>query len=110
MKENQPNSLIERLIDPTEIVDFVTVLCNPRAAPINGTALQVDGGLVKKRLRSQEAQYKASATSSIHQRPAGADESTKTQRIQLLQTTSRIHSLLGTIRESSKLALLKTKN
>lgn len=47
MKENRPTSLIERLIDPTEIADFVAFLCSPRAAAINGAALRVDGGLVR---------------------------------------------------------------
>ncbi|SIN80054.1 3-oxoacyl-[acyl-carrier protein] reductase [Singulisphaera sp. GP187] len=47
MRENRPTSLIERLIDPTEVADFVTFLCSPRAAAINGAALRVDGGLVR---------------------------------------------------------------
>jgi 3-oxoacyl-[acyl-carrier protein] reductase len=47
MRENRPTSLIERLIDPTEVADFVAYLCSPRAAAVNGAALRVDGGLVR---------------------------------------------------------------
>lgn len=47
MQENRPTSLIERLIDPAEVGDFVTFLCSPRASAINGAALRVDGGLVR---------------------------------------------------------------
>ena len=47
MRENRPTSLIERLIDPAEVADFVAFLCSPRAAAVNGAALRVDGGLVR---------------------------------------------------------------
>lgn len=47
MQENRPTSLIERLIDPREIGDFVTYVCSPLASAINGAALRVDGGLVR---------------------------------------------------------------
>jgi len=47
MQENRPTSLIERLIDPAEVGDFVAFLCSPRASAINGAALRVDGGLVR---------------------------------------------------------------
>jgi 3-oxoacyl-[acyl-carrier protein] reductase len=47
MRENRPTSLIERLIDPKEIADFVTYVSSPLASAINGAALRVDGGLVR---------------------------------------------------------------
>ncbi len=47
MRENRPTSLLERLIDPQEIADFVTFLSSPLSSAINGAALRVDGGLVR---------------------------------------------------------------
>lgn len=47
MRENRPTSLIERLIDPKEIADFVAYVSSPLASAINGAALRVDGGLVR---------------------------------------------------------------
>jgi 3-oxoacyl-[acyl-carrier protein] reductase len=47
MRENRPTSLIERLITPQEIADFVAFVSSPLASAINGTALRVDGGLVR---------------------------------------------------------------
>jgi 3-oxoacyl-[acyl-carrier protein] reductase len=47
MRKNRPTSLIERLIDPAEIADAVAFLCSGRASAVNGTALRVDGGLVR---------------------------------------------------------------
>lgn len=47
MRENRPTSLIERLIDPDEIADFVAYVSSPRASAINGASLRVDGGLVR---------------------------------------------------------------
>ncbi len=47
MREHRATSLIERLIDPTEIADFVTYVSSPLAAAINGAALRIDGGLVR---------------------------------------------------------------
>jgi 3-oxoacyl-[acyl-carrier protein] reductase len=47
MQDNRPTSLIERLIDPSEIADLVTFVSSPRASAINGAALRVDGGLVR---------------------------------------------------------------
>jgi 3-oxoacyl-[acyl-carrier protein] reductase len=47
MQENRPTSLLERLIDPQEIADFVTFLSSPLSSAINGAALRVDGGLVR---------------------------------------------------------------
>jgi 3-oxoacyl-[acyl-carrier protein] reductase len=47
MRENRPTSLIERLIDPKEIANFVTYVSSPLASAINGAALRIDGGLVR---------------------------------------------------------------
>lgn len=44
---NRSSSLIQRLIDPKEIADFVTYVSSPLASAINGAALRVDGGLVR---------------------------------------------------------------
>ncbi|MES2568893.1 MAG: SDR family oxidoreductase, partial [Verrucomicrobiota bacterium] len=47
MRENRPTPLIERLLDPKEIADFVAYISSPVASGINGAALRVDGGLVR---------------------------------------------------------------
>jgi 3-oxoacyl-[acyl-carrier protein] reductase len=47
MRENRPTSLIERLLDPKEIGDFVAYVSSPLASAINGAALRIDGGLVR---------------------------------------------------------------
>ncbi|EIQ01142.1 dehydrogenase of unknown specificity [Opitutaceae bacterium TAV1] len=47
MRENRPTSLIERLLDPKEIANFVAFVSSPLASGINGAALRVDGGLVR---------------------------------------------------------------
>lgn len=47
MQKNRPTSLIERLIRPQEIAEFVTFLSSPQASAVNGAALRVDGGLVR---------------------------------------------------------------
>lgn len=47
MKENRPNSLIQRLIAPQEIADLVAYVCGEPASAINGAALRVDGGIVR---------------------------------------------------------------
>lgn len=47
MRENRPTSLIERLIDPREVADFVAYVSSPLASAINGSALRIDGGLVR---------------------------------------------------------------
>jgi len=47
MKENRPNSLIQRLIRPEEIGDAVAFVVSERASAINGAAVRVDGGLVR---------------------------------------------------------------
>lgn len=47
MRENRPTSLIQRLINPEEIGDFVAFICSDRASAINGACLRVDGGLIR---------------------------------------------------------------
>lgn len=47
MSENRPTSIIQRLIRPEEIANFVTFLSSPLSSAINGTALRIDGGLVR---------------------------------------------------------------
>lgn len=47
MEENRPTSIIQRLIRPEEIADFVTFLSSPLSSAINGSALRIDGGLVR---------------------------------------------------------------
>lgn len=47
MRANRPTSLLGRLIKPEEIADMVAFVCSARASAINGTAMRVDGGLVR---------------------------------------------------------------
>ncbi|MGF7015459.1 3-oxoacyl-[acyl-carrier protein] reductase [Ornithinibacillus bavariensis] len=47
MKENRPTSIIQRLIRPEEIAYLVTYLSSPLSSAINGSALRIDGGLVR---------------------------------------------------------------
>ncbi|GJL75747.1 SDR family NAD(P)-dependent oxidoreductase [Nitrosomonas sp.] len=47
MQENRPTSLIQRLIQPSEIAALVAFVCSPQASAINGAALRVDGGIVR---------------------------------------------------------------
>lgn len=47
MQENRATSLIQRLIKPQEIASFVTFLCSPMSSAINGSALRIDGGIVR---------------------------------------------------------------
>lgn len=47
MKENRPTSIIQRLIRPEEIADLVVFLSSPLSSAINGSALRIDGGLVR---------------------------------------------------------------
>lgn len=47
MRENRPTSLIERLLDPAEIANLVAFVSSPLASGINGSALRIDGGLVR---------------------------------------------------------------
>lgn len=43
----RPTSLLKRLIEPQEVAALVTYVCSPRSAATNGTALRVDGGVVR---------------------------------------------------------------
>ncbi|WP_044639795.1 SDR family NAD(P)-dependent oxidoreductase [Risungbinella massiliensis] len=47
MRENRPTSIIQRLIRPEEIAHLVTFISSPLSAAINGSALRIDGGLVR---------------------------------------------------------------
>lgn len=47
MQENRPTSIIQRLIRPEEIANLVTFLSSPLSSAINGSALRIDGGLVR---------------------------------------------------------------
>jgi len=47
MKENRSSSILERLIYPHEIGDFVCFICSPKASAINGSPLRADGGIVR---------------------------------------------------------------
>ncbi|TKV29296.1 SDR family oxidoreductase [Arthrobacter sp. NamB2] len=46
MKDHRPQSLLERLIEPTEIANMVTYLASPLASATTGAAVRVDGGYV----------------------------------------------------------------
>jgi 3-oxoacyl-[acyl-carrier protein] reductase len=50
MRQERPTSLIQRLIDPQEIADFVAYVSSPLASAINGAALRIDGGIVRSML------------------------------------------------------------
>lgn len=43
----RPTSIIQRFITTNEIANMVTYLCSPLAAATNGSAIRVDGGLLK---------------------------------------------------------------
>jgi NAD(P)-dependent dehydrogenase (short-subunit alcohol dehydrogenase family) len=43
----RPSSLLKRFIKPEEIASAVGFVCSPAAAAINGSALRVDGGVVR---------------------------------------------------------------
>lgn len=47
MADNRPTSLLQRLIDPQEVADFVTFVCSARSSAINGSALRADGGIIR---------------------------------------------------------------
>ncbi|KAA0114508.1 SDR family NAD(P)-dependent oxidoreductase [Mycolicibacterium sp. P9-22] len=46
MIKHRPQSLLQRLIEPTEIANMVTYLASPLASATTGGALRVDGGYV----------------------------------------------------------------
>ena len=46
MRKHRPQSLLQRLIEPTEIANMVTYLASPLASATTGGALRVDGGYV----------------------------------------------------------------
>ncbi|WP_040981260.1 SDR family NAD(P)-dependent oxidoreductase [Oceanobacillus jeddahense] len=47
IQENRSTSIIQRLIRPKEIAHLVTFLSSPLSSAINGSALKIDGGLVR---------------------------------------------------------------
>ncbi|MBO1001074.1 SDR family oxidoreductase [Pseudogracilibacillus auburnensis] len=47
MQENRPTSIIQRLIRPEEIANLAVFLSSPLSSAINGSALKIDGGLVR---------------------------------------------------------------
>src|ERR1700693_184770 len=46
-KSVRPSSLLQRFETPNEIAALVTFVCSPVASAITGTALRVDGGVVR---------------------------------------------------------------
>lgn len=46
-KNVRPSSLIKRFATVDEVADLVTFVCSPRAAAINGSALRVEGGVIR---------------------------------------------------------------
>ncbi len=46
-KEMRPSSIIQRFVSPEEIANMVCYISSPLSAGTNGTALRVDGGVVK---------------------------------------------------------------
>ncbi len=46
-RSTRPSSLIKRFATPGEVAGVVAFVCSPLAAAINGTALRVDGGVVR---------------------------------------------------------------
>lgn len=47
LANNRPSTLINRLINPSEIGDIVAFICSARAAIINGATIRAEGGLVR---------------------------------------------------------------
>ncbi|MDX2148090.1 MAG: SDR family NAD(P)-dependent oxidoreductase [Planctomycetota bacterium] len=43
----RPTSLLKRFQTPEEIAAFVALVCSPRGSGVNGSALRVDGGVVR---------------------------------------------------------------
>eukprot|EP00727_Mastigamoeba_balamuthi_P001245 m51a1_g11117 putative oxidoreductase (272) ;mRNA; f:106201-107402 len=46
-RRDRPTSIIKRFIEPEEVASAVCFLCSEGAGAINGTALRVDGGLIR---------------------------------------------------------------
>lgn len=46
-REARPTSLIQRFADPIEVAHMIAYLCSPLSSATNGSALRVDGGVVK---------------------------------------------------------------
>lgn len=46
MKEHRPQSLLQRLIEPSEIANMVVYLASPLASATTGAAVRVDGGYI----------------------------------------------------------------
>jgi len=47
VKDVRPTSLIQRLTDPREVADIVAFVASERASIINGSAMRIDGGLIR---------------------------------------------------------------
>jgi 3-oxoacyl-[acyl-carrier protein] reductase len=47
VRENRATSIIQRLILPEEIANLVTFVSSPLSSAINGSALKIDGGIVR---------------------------------------------------------------
>jgi NAD(P)-dependent dehydrogenase (short-subunit alcohol dehydrogenase family) len=43
----RPSSLLKRFIEPDEVANLIAYVASPLAAATNGTALRVDGGVVR---------------------------------------------------------------
>jgi len=43
----RPTSLLRRLITPDEVANLVVCVCSPAASATTGSALRVDGGVVR---------------------------------------------------------------
>lgn len=46
MQAINPNSLLQRFIEPSELASLVTYLCSPLSAATNGAAIRADGGVL----------------------------------------------------------------
>lgn len=46
MRQHRPQSLLQRLIEPSEIANMVVYLASPLASATTGAAVRVDGGYI----------------------------------------------------------------
>jgi NAD(P)-dependent dehydrogenase (short-subunit alcohol dehydrogenase family) len=46
-KEARPTSLLQRFLNPEEVANLIVYLCTPAASGTNGSAMRVDGGVVR---------------------------------------------------------------